>query len=1168
MSDLTVTSYTSSGTGVRSVDFTNGNIIVSNNAGGTLVNMATVTNFTNLTTNPTTNPNGFVITNNSANATTITIGLFSEANSCNFKFNIGSYALTLQANGVLRNLVFESPFTGSIAAISALTIYGSLVLISGMAALPAGLNSWSFAATSSQTITSAGKALDFPLIFNGVGGTWALQDNLTTGATRTVTLTNGTINLGIRTLTIGLFSSSNTNTRSIVWGTGGKIVLNYTATASNTIWNTSPVTGLTVGGAGDPLVEVTGGGNATFVKTITAGALSEGNSISFSLIETTGAHSITFGTSSIRNLTLNGTQTLTNAVITIYGNYSYIGSGTTLSSGTNAWTFASTNASARTIDPNNVNHPFPFIFNGIGGTWTLQNNLSITNGQNITMTNGTIDFNSKTVSATSIVQSTAGSNVTIKSLVSTSPISQSNGTLTLGANNTCGSYGMSAGTLVFDVYALTCTTLTWSGAGAKTFNFGTSGKFVVNNSTGGTIITGTASGLTVSGTNPLIECTGGGTSITKTIGTGSMTEATSIGLSLLDTSSTVTYDITGSSPNAVRNLRLSGTQIITNRALTIFGSYTYEGSGTVFSGGASAWTFASTNASARTLTSNGASHNFPWVFNGVGGTWSLADAATVNSTNSTTLTNGTLDLNGFTFSTGSFTTAAGTKTLLFDGGTLAISGSGATAFNPAVTAGLTLSAGTANGTISMTSGTAKTFVGAGLTYPATLNQGGTGDLTVTGTNQFGDLSASITSTANANILFTSGTTTTFPSFTLTGNATYKPALRSVTTASAYTLNYTGSTYVSVDYIDARDAIFSRTGWNNGTDYIRWYVGANSINSGNNRGALFISSSPSTDKVYLIETGISWDTPSDFNTSNNTIHIYGAGGGGGGGRSQNPSGGGGGGGGGGYTKLTNITLYANTSTGVSIGTGGTAGIATNAGGNGVATFFGTTFANGGIGGSSVVTANVNATGGAGGSGSTYSGGAGGQGASLNSASAGGGGGGGSGGLNGTGAAGGNGFASTTYGLQAGGGGGGSGGGTAGSNGSSGLGGAGGNNYLGAGGAAASTTSGIAGTVGGGGSGSSGNTLASNFGGTGSYGIDIFGGMGGGGGAGGGSARQGTTSGAGGAGLGYGAGGGGGGGSLGVATAGGAGGTGVIIITYYPGTAPEPPVSSGSAFFIMF
>jgi len=93
-----------------------------------------------------------------------------------------------------------------------LYIYGNLTL-SATQTITSGAAGSVFAATSgTKTITTNGVTIDRPFQFNGVGGTWAMQDALTLGSTRTLTLANGTLQLknGV-TSTVGGFATSGTN---------------------------------------------------------------------------------------------------------------------------------------------------------------------------------------------------------------------------------------------------------------------------------------------------------------------------------------------------------------------------------------------------------------------------------------------------------------------------------------------------------------------------------------------------------------------------------------------------------------------------------------------------------------------------------------------------------------------------------------------------------------------------------------------------------------------------------------------------------------------------------------------------------------------------------------------------------------------------------------------
>ena len=99
------------------------------------------------------------------------------------------------------------------------------------------------ATTTGQTITTGGTTINAPITFNGVGGEWSLGSALTTGATITTTLTNGALILNGFDLTTGIFSSSNSNTRSIAFG-ANSIILAHT-TAAQTVLNMAIATGFT-----------------------------------------------------------------------------------------------------------------------------------------------------------------------------------------------------------------------------------------------------------------------------------------------------------------------------------------------------------------------------------------------------------------------------------------------------------------------------------------------------------------------------------------------------------------------------------------------------------------------------------------------------------------------------------------------------------------------------------------------------------------------------------------------------------------------------------------------------------------------------------------------------------------------------------------------------------
>jgi hypothetical protein len=193
--------FASNNSNTRSIAFGTGNITTTGS--GTVWNTSTTTNFI-YTGTPTVN-----ISNNSATATTVTTGTMTEAQALNFNYTTGTYTLTDTA-AVYKSVNYTG-FAGT-AANTAKTVYANVTYATGMT-LTAGANATTFAATSgTQQITNNGKTLDFPLVFNGIGSTFAFQDALTQGSTRTFTITNGTVQLknGV-TSTVGAFGTSGTN---------------------------------------------------------------------------------------------------------------------------------------------------------------------------------------------------------------------------------------------------------------------------------------------------------------------------------------------------------------------------------------------------------------------------------------------------------------------------------------------------------------------------------------------------------------------------------------------------------------------------------------------------------------------------------------------------------------------------------------------------------------------------------------------------------------------------------------------------------------------------------------------------------------------------------------------------------------------------------------------
>lgn len=375
------------------------------------------------------------------------------------------------------------------------------------------------------------------------------------------------------------------------------------------------------------------------------------------------------------------------------------------------------------------------------------------------------------------------------------------------------------GTLDLQSYTLSTGIFNSSNSNTRTIAFGT-GQISCTG-TGTVWNTATTTNLTTTGTQVVNVTSTGSTAIT--VFNGIFLEADSISFNFTGGTYFLTFLSQASyTARDVNFTGFSGTLSATGN-VNIYGSLTIS-SGMTLSASTNVMFFGSLSATQQ-ITTNGKTLDFPLTF-GNGGTRRLQDALTMGSTRTATLSGGTLDLNGKTLTVGTrFTTATGTKNLTFNGGTLVCPDPNTTSFNNAAPTNFTTTAGTGTGTISMTAATAKTFVGGGSTFNCTLNQGGAGALTITGSNTFSNITNTVQPTS---VFFTAGTTSTFTNFNLSGTSGNLITIGSVTAAS-HTLSKASGT-VSSDFLS-----ISRSTATGGAG---WYAGANSTDGGNNSGWIF------------------------------------------------------------------------------------------------------------------------------------------------------------------------------------------------------------------------------------------------------------------------------------------------------------------------------------------
>jgi hypothetical protein len=357
---------------------------------------------------------------------TITPTAVTEANSISFRITAGTASLALTA-GSYRDLDFTDGTNptgyGGALGNSVITIYGNFKASTGMTRT-AGTGTYTFAATSgTKTVTTAAVVFDNPFTFNGVGGTWQLQDALTSGATRTTTLSNGTLDLNGYTLTTGTFSSASGTTRTLAFGTGKIVVTGNNAT----VCLTSTATALTI--TGSKRVELTYSGS-TGTRTIngaTNATLIEGTNL-LDYFFTAGSDTVTFtasrgyGTVDFSNggtSTFTGTWTNATSTTNVYGNL-ILNSAMVVGSGAEIIVMKATSGT-KTIASAGQTIDCPLNINGLGGTFACSDALTLGSTQPLTFANGTLQLKAGT---TSTVGSFVTSGTTMKYLQSTIPGTQ------------------------------------------------------------------------------------------------------------------------------------------------------------------------------------------------------------------------------------------------------------------------------------------------------------------------------------------------------------------------------------------------------------------------------------------------------------------------------------------------------------------------------------------------------------------------------------------------------------------------------------------------------------------------------------------------------------------------------------------------------------------------
>ena len=533
-----------------------------------------------------------------------------------------NYTVTL--NGTLNclNLTIAKATAGTLtmAGTGTLNVYGNVTVVStGVTWTGTGAMVYQ-STTGVKTITTGGLTFP-PQTFSGVGGTWQLQDNMTsTGSGTNVTLTAGTLDLNDKTLnTFGLAFGGST-ARTLAFGTTGIINVSGSGT---TIVN-GGATNFTV--TGTSVINLTYSG-VSGTRSVVTGTANESQAINFNV---TGGTDTLSMIASVRDLNFTGfAGTLSPGAKSVFGNL-ILSTGMTITQAAQPFQFISTSG-VKTITSNGKACPTAITFNGIGGTWQLVDNFNVATGATTnyttTLTNGTLDLNGKTFT-----------------------------TLLFASSN----------------------------SNTRAISFGTNGVLNVTARLGTVWNCATATGFSYTGTNPRVNITAGhvsGTFGVRTISHGSAgasgnatTKAPPIYISAGTTSDTVSADL-GSFSDFIYTSNRAG---LINGTRTIYGNFVLAfdmplGTGT------SVTTFAGNGIQTFDSANFSIPINFPiTIGNGTSnGTVVLANNTTLGNTRALTLNSGTLDANGKYLASGLFSSSgSNVRSLDIEDTTFELSGTG------------------------------------------------------------------------------------------------------------------------------------------------------------------------------------------------------------------------------------------------------------------------------------------------------------------------------------------------------------------------------------------------------------------------------------------------------------------------------------------------------------
>jgi len=646
--------------------------------------------------------------------------------------------------------------------------------------------------TAGSDIVSTQNATAFKsLDFTGFSGTWDGNDEGSLSITNNLTLTSS--------MSIVNMASTITQVGTGTWTTYGKVFdgdVTLDATASDTL---TLADSLTLGTT--RTFTLTEGTLALGANTLSAGQFSSSGTFTRAVTRSSG--NITITGNAVTVLTLTGPGATYPSGLAFNCNYaSNVGTRTfnvtatgpeiDISAGSDIVTFTASN-SVGALD-----------FTGFSGTWTnrgitLNSNLVVSSGMTVGAGTNTVTF-----SGTGAITSN-GKTFDFPVTISGSGTTTLNDALTVGATQVT---TLNQGTLALGANTLTTGVFTSSSSLTRAITRTTGNITVTGNSA--TVLTMTGSGSTYP-TGLEVACSYAGSTGTRTINTSSPPSE----INITAGSDTVTF----TSGNAVASLDFTGfSGFWSNTTLSIFGDLTLS-TGLTTGFGSGPVTF--TGSADATVVTNGRTLNFPVTVQKTNPAQvTFSDALTVvDSWALTLLTGGLRTNNGATI--GRFeSNNTSTRTLDMQSTTWVVSASG-TSWNCSNPTSFSV---VNPGTVSMTSASAKTFEGGGLTW-GTLRNAGAGALRIFGANTFTTIENTVQPTT---FTFAPNITQTVTNFNVNGTSGNLVTINSFTAGSRATLSKASGS-VSVAFCDIKDS--------NATGGASW-VATSSVDSGNNTGWSF------------------------------------------------------------------------------------------------------------------------------------------------------------------------------------------------------------------------------------------------------------------------------------------------------------------------------------------